>query len=384
MSRIVHISVIGNANNPASSGVHSKVLAQIDAFNDLGHECKGLIGGSNINVCQSDNDVNYVDLVRSFYGYGFKDFFGKAYKFVTQYQPDVVYIRYPLAKLYFLKFVAKIKRENPHIIIVIEKQSLEVVELLSTFSLRNMALASQELFLRKYVLETVDYIVCVTEEIARHNARLSTTKTFVMGNGIESKAIETSFLENSNNDATLKLIFVGNLAKWTSLKDFIAYLAKVDFRIDDKVVILNIVGGGNDEDVYLRLSKSFENVIYHGFLHGQSLNDLIRHSDFCLGSFGNAKRGLSEGSNLKLRLYCALGIPFVYFDYDADFDNRSLNSCVLFRPAHTPDSLDFEFVLKHISLHKRSIINSIDLVEFAKLNLTWHVKLSKLIDELGL
>ena len=337
-----------------------------------------------MEYASATNDVDYFEVNRGVFGYDFKTFFDVALVEVGLCKPDLVYIRYPLASIAVLEFVRRVKKYYPKVNILVEKQTLEVKELLSTVSFRNMALILRELALRKCVLSCVDYVICVTREISEYNLKIGAVNVLVMGNGIDGSLIETEVIHQSTDSDIVRLAYVGNLAKWSSLSAFVDYLAVRKFRVDGKNIVLDIVGGGIQEKLYSDLSRKYEAVEYHGYLEGSRLHEVLRSSDYCLGSFGNYKRGLSESSNLKLRLYCALGIPFIYFDYDADFDDDSLRRVAVLLDSDVRQDYLFDLVLERIFDDTDLAARSKLLIEFATKNLTWEAKFTKLFLELNL
>lgn len=382
MKKLLYLAIVGDVDSAAASGVYTKVLAQVSAIQHIGKDCKALIGGSNFTKKYNCQATETVDLNDGFLGVDIGHFFDVATKQIDIYEPDILYIRYPLAWAAFVRFIFRVKKKYPHTKILIEKQTLEVRELLSSISARNILLALQEIFFRKTILKKVDCIVGVTNQICQYNSKLGALNTIYMGNGIDSELIKYKPCKNFHDNQNITITYVGNISRWTALDGFIEYLSGLDFLIDSRRVKLNVIGGGRESSKIIELAKNIEQITFHGYLKGDTLCNVVASSDWCLGSFGNGRRGLTEGSNLKLRLYCALGIPFIYFEYDSDFDSENIPESVLFYEKLGDHNELYENVVDHIKLYFPKNRGHHELIAFAQENLTWEVKFKKLFMEL--
>lgn len=128
----------------------------------------------------------------------------------------------------------------------------------------------------------------------------------VVPNGIDLDRIE--LLDNVEAASPPRLAFVsGTSSAWTGL-DLVTELARSlpDFGFD-------VVGGFRP--------TGFEppNVIFHGSMTDQELNDVLRRCTAGFGPLAIDRRGQTEACTLRVRRLLAAGLPVVLTHLDADF-----------------------------------------------------------------
>lgn len=77
---------------------------------------------------------------------------------------------------------------------------------------------------------------------------------------------------------------------------------------------LHLVGDGREGSKYRELTARYgldKQVIFHGAMHGQALDDLLENCTLGIDSLGRHRTGISVLSSLKSREYGAKGIPFI-------------------------------------------------------------------------
>jgi len=87
---------------------------------------------------------------------------------------------------------------------------------------------------------------------------------------------------------------------------------------------------------------------------------------------------LKEGSTLKLREYCAIGLPFIYAYNDDDFDDNFIYAAKIpadDSPVNIYDVIDFYKRLEGTDY-------SIKMNDFARKNLSWEAKLKPVFEYL--
>ena len=118
--------------------------------------------------------------------------------------------------------------------------------------------------------------------------------------------------------------------RMTCVADFIYYHG-ADRLIDgiknytgEYKLVFNIVGGGAEIPNLKRQASGMDNVIFHGFLSGDKLNDVFDNTDIAIDALGRHRSGVEYNSSLKGKEYAARGIPSISavkteFDYLPDF-----------------------------------------------------------------
>ncbi len=284
------------------------------------------------------------------------------------------YFRYPLADRAFLKVIKAIKKGGG--MAVTEHQSIESRELLSN---RRFVLFLIEFLYAKRVRKEMSGFVCVTREIADHQLARSGNyrKPYLInGNGIYVSSVPLRTPPKFDG-RSLDLLCVAQVAKWHGLDRLIRGMAEYKGNVD---VRLHIAGDGSEVPNLKRLVADLKlenSVVFHGFKTGEELDVLFDKCHIAAGSLGLHRVGVSEGSILKVREYCARGIPFIYGAMDSDFNEKF--PYILRVPAdESPVDLNAVFSFADRALSDTE--HSVKMREYAKENLDWSIKMKKLID----
>lgn len=204
-------------------------------------------------------------------------------------------------------------------------------------------------------------------------------KTLKITNGIDVEKFRKKAITKKEKE--LHLIGVANVSIWHGYDRVIRGLYEYYKRMPKMKVYFHVVGEGVELSNLKKLSEKLgvgDYVLFHGFKTGEELDKLFDLSDVAVGSLGLHRIGLKNASIIKLREYCARGIPFVITANDEDFIN-------------------FEFMLKISSdenpLDIREVINFyerikntdyvINMRDYAMKNLSWKSKMKILVDEIN-
>ena len=142
----------------------------------------------------------------------------------------------------------------------------------------------------------------------------------------------------------------------------------------------HIVGEGTETP---KLKKIVENnielqdmVTFYGFKSGEELDEIYNNSDIALGSLGFYRSGLEKGSTLKMREYCAKGLPFVVGYDDTSF---SKDLSFYYQVSNDESLLDIE---KIIEWYKNLKVTPEEIRKYAEDNLSWDKQMKKVIDNI--
>lgn len=373
--------MLGDLRNGSVSGVAKKCRSQIAAINDLGHVCDSYLGILNEEK-PNCRELNYVDLSSVSKFERKSKFFEHILKNISQKHYDIVYIRYPLASLSFHFFVKKLSVLYPQVKILLERQTIEPNELRLISGLSGKLKYYSEILLRKRIQRYVYANVCVTSEISDYiTSYIKDSKNIVMGNGIDTDTYRIyQPLDFYRND--IRLVFIGNLSYWTGLEQLITNLEKKNFKHNGKSIFLDIIGDGV---CYSKLQERFScsYVKFHGFLKDHQSIPIMLQSDVAIGSLGAGQRGLTEGSNLKLRQYCLLGLPFVKADLDFDFDNIPECSEFFLNISSDITQGEIDKLISFSELVKSNPELRMKMKNYGAKYLSWKYKFQKLLQVLG-
>ena len=174
---------------------------------------------------------------------------------------------------------------------------------------------------RERMAKYVDYIVTFSDQKEIWNR-----PTIQISNGIDFSQIKIK--QNNNiNPNLINFIGVATIHPWHGydrlIKGLIEYYKQN--TIADKVYF-HIVGEGVPEimNYYKELAQQNnleDYIIFHGPKFGTDLDKLFELADLGIGSLARHRSGIYKIKTLKNREYAARGIPFIYSEFDEDFEN---------------------------------------------------------------
>jgi len=380
---ILYTVYIGNYNSAKTIGVKQKVISQARALNDLGCSCDlklittseikgGIVFENNFKFEIQPLKVKNVLLRR-------KEIFSIFYKNTVSKNFDIIYIRYPLVGPYFISYLQNVYHSNK---IIIEYQAIVKKELMTSISANKILKYISEVYYCRKIKEYISGIVTVTKEIEEYQKKIvgGKLKSIVIGNGIDTNKVPLR--HKWNREKNISLLFVGNISPWHGLDKLIMGLSQVNFIYKEYPIKLEIIGEGNSYSKIKELTRSLKRekyVKFHGFLKDDNKYETMSNCDVAIGSLASERRGLKESSNIKLREYCAFGIPFIKSDFDADFDYNKQTKLFVFT---VRGDISFDWLCKILdfSLNVKNNKNiSLIMREYAKKYLDWQIKMNKLV-----
>jgi hypothetical protein len=284
----------------ASSGVLTKVEAQVRTWRSQGHEAQVFV------VTPRRNEALAIDLAIStpiFLPLPFtkRQFFNKIavshniFRYLKQFGPDVIYYR---QSLWYPGQVRNLSRVAPY---VVELNSLSVEE----FRMKNRYIGAFYSFTEPWLLGGASGFVAVSGEIAKHYA-CDDKPIAVVANGYPVTKCEP---RSPINNERPQLIFVGTpRQKWHGL-DKVARMAACFQNWD-----FHVVGPEATEIERMDLP----NIFFHGYLQQTELSLLYRHMDVGIGTLALHRNSMNEASPLKVREYVAHGLPVFAGYHDSD------------------------------------------------------------------
>ena len=221
----------------------------------------------------------------------------------------------------------------------------------------------------------VDEFIVVTE-IQDEKARNRLGKFKIIPNGFDVSSV--SVRTAPALDKEVHILGLANLAFWHGYDRIITGMAKYDGPYK---IFFHIAGGtGYSEIQNLRnLAVQLDvadNVIFYNPLYGKELDALFNVCHVAAGALAIHRKGLHVTSELKLREYCARGIPFFISSYDPDFENVDFSLRVTEDDAPIDVANICDFIEKIYSQknHAQLIHN------FAEKNIDWAILLKRLFE----
>lgn len=227
-------------------------------------------------------------------------------KWLSKYKIKRTYIRYNRSDLWFVEFLKRQKELNIKTVLEFQTYPYDGEE-------NGISIVD-----RYYREQLHNYLDCCTT-YANYKTVFD-IPCIPLKNGVDIN--EQKEKQYRNKDGRIILLAVASFSKWHGYERIIQGMHDYYANGGRRNIIFNIVGVGNQLGYYKRLIDDFQicdHVIFRGKLSGELLDAIYDNSDIAIGSLGFYKLGLESGAPIKLREYCARGIPFVYGYDDISF-----------------------------------------------------------------
>jgi hypothetical protein len=160
-------------------------------------------------------------------------------------------------------------------------------------------------------------VSAVTEELLNYYVGQSggAKPALLVFNSIEVNRYASGISEGAlRTEAKVKMAMIcSEFATWHGLDKVVAKLREVSPESYE----LHLAGGLSPEQ--LKSIQEFRSIIYHGRLNEGQLANIYKSCHVGLSSFALERKGMREGSTLKVREYLASGMPAVCGHRDAAF-----------------------------------------------------------------
>lgn len=357
----------------SANGISKKIHNQVQALKNIGIETRLCYLFENKGHKQRMVD----DQVIASYGNGWK---GKIYKrieylsitkHILNQQYDFVYMRSNHnANPFSLKMLYQLKRAGIPVVMEIPTYPYDQ-EYITPFM-------KLELFIDR----------CFRNILARQLSKIVTFSdyktifgipTLQISNGIAFQEIPIKTHINDTSQE-LHLLGVAEIHYWHGFDRLIAGLGAYYSQSHKYKVYFHIVGeltGQREREEILPLIARHQlesYVIFHGALHGDSLQNLFEQCDMGIGSLGRHRSGIHKIKTLKNREYAARGIPFIYSETDEDFEQMPY---ILKAPAdESPiDITRLVHFYQALQIPAETIRESVQ-------NLSWDKQMAKVVHEI--
>lgn len=353
------------------NGISKKIMYQIEAFKQCGIDMK---------LCYYDVTLEgervwkIEDKVILSLGYGIKAklkkrfLYGKLSSAIISEEIDFIYIRsMHNANPFTINFVKKLHKAS--IKILMEIPTYPYDREYSSFK-RKFSLYIDRSF-RGTLAGYIDKIVTFSDYDT-----IFGTPTIKISNGIDFDRIK---LKKNLNDTskTLNMTGVAEIHFWHGYDRLIRGVVNYYKSNPSYKVYFNIVGDFFSEiEREAILSPIKENnleqyVILYGNRQGEELDEIFEKTDIGVGSLARHRSGITNIKTLKNREYAARGVPFIYSEYDEDFENKPY---IMKVPAdETPVNIS-----EVIDFYNKLTVSPAEIRDSIK-NLSWKEQINKVI-----
>ena len=211
-----------------------------------------------------------------------------------------------------------------------------------------------------------DQLICVSQGVADYHSKFANTnKISIVPNGICVDEISTKNAKTYKSGEVLVIVFVGVLAPWQGVIEFLNLLNNYSNK---NLIRIEIIGAGIDlkeiENIMLRKSL---NIKLHGWVNNKSkIDSIIQNSHIAIIPRMNDE---VKGSPLKLFKYMSLGIPILATKIDGVFNLEKVKDEVIFYDYSNQNNLFKEF--DDILNNKKTLPKGSKLKKILKNNYTW-------------
>lgn len=351
-----------NDKDYKANGEAKKVLSQVKAFKKAGVEIEFL----DIIL---DRKIDKVLYRMPFSGVYPKEFIMKCEKEVLD--ADFVFIRKNIFDGTYYKLLKAIKQANPKIKIIVEIPTYPYFQEWNRFIDKPLIWKEKHVIPKVTAEKLVDYYLTLTDD-----KEIFGIPTIKFSNCISVDDYTSKKCLQKTDE--IHLIGVALLANWHGFDRLINGIKNYYQNNGDDAakVVFHIVGDGPELNNYKKTVDQCnlkDYVIFEGKHKGEELDHLYDISNIGIGSLGMYRIGLEKATSLKLREYCAKGIPFIKANDDEVFNN--FEYCLSF--SNNDEPIDISKIVSWsttIDYEKAAVL----MREFATRNLDW----GRYIDEI--
>ncbi len=208
-------------------------------------------------------------------------------------------------------------------------------------------------------------------------------RTINISNGIDLEMLPLQPITGSSEE--LHLIGVAEVHPWHGFDRLIHGLGLYYSNPGrKKPVFFHVVGGVSDAIMYgdrhnpgfMKYITNYhieKYVVFHGKLFGEDLDLLFQRCSFAVGSLARHRSGITHIKTLKNREYACRGIPFIYSESDADFDEQPY---ILKAPADE-SPIDINNIIEYVNERQ---FNPADIRKTVE-HLSWKKQMEEVVNQ---
>lgn len=349
------------SNVPIPIGVQKKIQAQTKVF-DRYYGC-AMFGYCHYGMMYlSKNGEN----IEKDFAVTDEEKFNLYLKWIKKYGVSKVFIR---AKIPLNVFLLAFLRE-------LKKLSIVVVYEIPSWPLDSLIKNPDVMFEEQYnQVELKKYVSLVTTYININE--IYGIPVCTLQNGVDLETLPLR--KRRERKKTICLMMVALMEPWQGLERLIEGMydyCKHDGAYDIKFFF---VGEGSGIPYWKKLVKELNlinNVKFYGQKIGRELNELYDIVDMGIGCLGSYKLGFKQGASIKVREYCARGLPFIYGYDDIGFTGNEI-FCKRVSNDSSPIDMHDIIELYEKTVERQDIIDT--MRDYASKHLTWDVILKPVL-----
>ena len=219
------------------------------------------------------------------------------------------YIRYDWADKWFIDFLKFQKKRHIKSILEIPTYPYDLI-------LQEKRIMGEDAYYRNEIKKYITQVVSYGED-----DNIFGIPCINLQNGVD---IEEHPIHKKKDvdENKIVLIAVASMYRWHGYERVIEGMKNYYENGGTRNIIFKLVGQGPESNYYKLFTEQYhlsKHVEFMGKLDGEALNKAYDDSDIAVGSLGAYKINIVNSSSIKLREYCARGIPFIYSGRDMGF-----------------------------------------------------------------
>lgn len=374
----MNVLFVGKRRRDNSSGIEKKMMGQIRALERLGHKVyytffeNGIVWLATTDGMQEEI-ITYKENVVSMYlanEYAVRKIIKKG-----DIQFSLFYMRKGMASYWHLNTLKVVKNANITLIEEIPTYPYDK-ELWKTPGMGLKIHILLDILFRNSLKKYVDYFVTYSED-----EEIYGVPCICVTNGIDVLEIPKRDILRRNKKLTIAT--VSAMYYWHGyerlIKGLYEYLLTKRDADDFTEVYIDMIGDGPCRNEWEKLTGDLGLVRYitfHGLKQGQELDEILSRCDVAVGSLGLYKKKLYKASELKIREYCARGIPFILGCHDLGLDG--LEEYVLQVP-NDSSSINIKKIVDFISGIEDVDSCTEEMREYARRKFDWTNQFEKIL-----
>lgn len=368
--------------------VQRKVMAQIDAMNQVGTHCKGLFFTNEIDNIQSltsNIDLIPYPLTKRKYFNDIKqrkvlintiiEYIDKSninFKYLYLRYPGSSFELYKLSKKHKLKLISEhISKEITEILSFRNefKLSFKPSHFLSYFQYQLWPIYNEKIWGKLFRKNTILSIV-ESNELGKYQISQGSNKFFVNPNGIDVNKFSLRKVPEFNQE--INMVFLKgstNASVWNGIDRLVS---SIDAYKGKLKISLFLCGTYSKNEFPQR-----DYIILKGYLNQIELDELFNSIHLGVSTLALNRKGLNELAILKTREYLVRGIPLIYGYIDPDIEMYPSIKKYCFQVSNDDKLIDFDLVenfLKEIYQEKN---HAETMNEWSKKYLDWTYKMEQ-------
>lgn len=373
----MNILFVGKRSNDNSSGIEKKMMGQIRAFERMGHKVYyTFFEDNNVWLATTDGKkeilVPYQDGIYGMY-LANENAIRKAINH-ENIQFSLFYMRKGMASGWHISTLKKLKEKNITIIEEIPTFPYDA-ELKKTKGMGLKIYLFFDKIYRNKLKKYVDYVVTYSED-----KQIFGIPCICINNGIDVSDIKKRSKIEKNDK--IRIATVSAMYYWHGYERLIRGIHQyiTTTESEDQISIqVDMIGDGPCCEEWKQLVKELKlekYVIFHGLKQSDELDAILSEADIAVGSLGLYKKDLYKASELKIREYCARGIPFVLACKDLGL--FGLDEYV-FRVENNSENIDVAKLIEFVTSIKDYSACTEEMRQYAKKEFDWTIQMKKVL-----